>query len=203
MENINSMKEDIKILKGDSLPRRNIRVSIPAAAGSEEQLQIQKMSDTDSSEDHNTLKSAYKGLNDNRQPPSTYVKTQYGYSQESLPYVETIAPKLRQAIVEGKDINLAMLLMPPAHYFEAKDTYKKDKPDPRLYRMLSIEEFISAFGTYKNIMCEQFPHRRAELDLYERDVVDMSTRYGGSAFYEYHKQLALDRRHILKTTTSL
>lgn len=101
-----------------------------------------------------------------------------------------IAPKLRPAIVEGEYINLAMLLMPPAHYFEAKATYKKDKLDPRLNRMLSIEEFISAFGIYKNIMCEQFTHRRAELDLYERDVVDMSTRYGGSAFYEYHKQFS-------------
>lgn len=42
MENINSMKEDIKILKGDSLSRRSIRLSIPAAAGSKEQSQIQK-----------------------------------------------------------------------------------------------------------------------------------------------------------------
>lgn len=29
--------------------------------------------------------SAYVGLNDSRQLPGTYVKTQYGYSQESLP----------------------------------------------------------------------------------------------------------------------
>lgn len=89
MENINSMKEDIKILKGDSLSRRSIRLS-------KEQSQIQKTFDTDSSVDHNTLKSAYKGLNNNRQPPCRYVKTQYGYSQESLPNVETLLKNFAQ-----------------------------------------------------------------------------------------------------------
>lgn len=55
--------------------------------------------------------------------------------------------------------------------------------------MSSIEEFISASAD-KNIMCEQFPYRRAELDLYEKNVVDMSTRYGWSVFYEYLKHLS-------------
>lgn len=44
-----------------------------------------KKSDSDSSENHNALKSAYRGLYDSCQSPSPYVKTQYGYSQESLP----------------------------------------------------------------------------------------------------------------------
>ena len=29
--------------------------------------------------------------------------------------------------------------------------------------------------------------RRAELDVYKRDMVDMASRYGGHGFYEYHK----------------
>lgn len=29
--------------------------------------------------------------------------------------------------------------------------------------------------------------RRDEPDLYERDIVDMSNRYGGKGFYEYHE----------------
>lgn len=122
------MKEDIKFLKGDSLSRRSIRLSIPAAAGSKEQSQIQKKtSDTESSVDHNTLKSAYKGLNNNRQPPCTYVKTQYGYSQKSLPNVETLLQHFAK-----QSLKVSTFLMPPAHYFQVKATFKKDKPDPRL-----------------------------------------------------------------------
>lgn len=29
--------------------------------------------------------------------------------------------------------------------------------------------------------------RRPELDMYERDIIEMATRYGGTNFYEYHK----------------
>lgn len=30
-----------------------------------------------------------------------------------------------------------------------------------------------------------------ELDLYERDIIDMATRYPGKGFYEYHRQFSL------------
>jgi hypothetical protein len=36
--------------------------------------------------------------------------------------------------------------------------------DPRLYKSLTISEFITAFGKYKRIMCVKFPERRVELD---------------------------------------
>jgi len=121
---------------------------------------------------------------------STYVKTAYGYSAESLPFVETISPHLRKNITEGKDINLASLLI-PYYTGTATSDHKSEKSDPRLNKPLSLAEFIQAFGIYKNIMCSIYPHRRAELDLYERDIVDMATRYGGRGFYEYHKQFSL------------
>ena len=41
-------------------------------------------------------------------------------------------------------------------------------------------------------MCSSFPHRRSELDLYQRDIVDMASRYSGHGFYEYHKKLSAD-----------
>ena len=51
-----------------------------------------------------------------------------------------------------------------------------------------------------------------ELDLYERDIVDMATRYGGTTFYEYHNQFSareaaylkymLGQRYISSTTIS-
>ncbi len=59
--------------------------------------------------------------------------------------------------------------------------------NPGLNNVLTISQFIQAFGMYKNIMCKAHPHRRQELDLYERDILDMSSRFGGSGFYEYHK----------------
>lgn len=102
----------------------------------------------------------------------TYVKLQYGYSQESLPYVETIAPKLRKAIVKGKDNNLTMLLMPPDHYFEAKDTYNKFKQDPKLNRMLSIEEFITAFGIYTKTSCANNFHLQIR-PIYMKETLKM------------------------------
>ena len=36
-------------------------------------------------------------------------------------------------------------------------------------------------------MCDTYPARRQELDLYERDIVDMATTYHGKDIYEYHK----------------
>ena len=46
---------------------------------------------------------------------------------------------------------------------------------------------MKAFGIYKNVMCQANPSRREELDMYERDIVDMGYEYGGKGFYEYHK----------------
>lgn len=40
-------------------------------------------------------------------------------------------------------------------------------------------------------MCSVFSHRRVELDLYERQIVDMATRFPGPGFYEYHCQFSL------------
>lgn len=40
-------------------------------------------------------------------------------------------------------------------------------------------------------MCQAYPQRRQELDLYERDIIDMATRYPGNGFYEYHRQFSL------------
>ena len=130
----------------------------------------------------NTLSSGHSG-----QP------TRFGYSAESLPFVETIHPNIRKQITEGKDVNLASLLIP---YYTGPhsdpSSASKEKPDPRLNNTLTLPQFIQAFGIYKNIMCEAYPSRRVELDMYERDVVDMATRYQGRGFYEYHKTFSAE-----------
>ena len=123
-------------------------------------------------------------------------RTRFGFSAESLPLVETISPLLRQQIIAGKDVNLASLLIPYYSPLDEKDENKK--PDKRLLRSLSIGEFIQAFGIYKNIMGQAYPQRRQELDLYERDIIDMATRYPGKGFYEYHRQFSLMAASHLK-----
>lgn len=85
----------------------------------------------------------------------------FGYGIESLPFVETVSPSIRKAIIEGKDVNLAHLLIPTTNAISIRGKemkYGEEKPekDPRLYRSLSISEFIYAFGIYKNIMCQTY-----------------------------------------------
>ena len=131
-------------------------------------------------------------LDTSRDPAaSAYTQTRFGYAAESLPFVETVHPTLRKQIVEGKDVNLAALLIP---YYTGPHAdpavISKERVDPRLNQELTLPQFIQAFGIYKNVMCQAYPLRRLELDLYERDIVDMATRYQGKGFYEYHKMFS-------------
>ena len=74
----------------------------------------------------------------------------------------------------------------------------KRAPDPRLNNPLTLGQFIQAFGIYMNIMCDTYPARRQELDLYERDIVDMATKYNGKGFYEYRKAFSAQAAAHLK-----
>ena len=127
------------------------------------------------------------------------IRTKFGYSAESLPFIETVHPSLKKHIIEGRDINLAALLIPyytGVHSDPSKAS--KDRPDPRLNTTLMLPQFIQAFGIYKNIMCETYPNRRVELDLYERDIMDMASPYPGKGFYEYHKSFSAEAAAHLK-----
>ncbi|CAG2254395.1 ANK [Mytilus edulis] len=130
------------------------------------------------------------------------VRTSRGYSAETLPFVEIVSPQLRKNIISGLDINLASVLIPyyvgsgTSEMFDGDD--KNYKTDPRLTRSLSIGEFIQAFSIYKSVMCSAFPHRRSELDSYERDIVDIASRYPGKGFYEYHRRFSLDAAALMR-----
>ncbi|CAC5405182.1 unnamed protein product [Mytilus coruscus] len=147
----------------------------------------------------NALPTAAAGSEEQALRNNRYVQTPRSYSAESFPFVETVTPQVRRSIITGMDINLSSLLILYYVGMGTTDGEEKNetssyhtKPDPRLNRSLSIGEFIQAFGIYKNIMCSAFPHRRSEFDTYERDIVDMATRYPGNGFYEYHKRFSLD-----------
>ena len=121
-----------------------------------------------------------------------------GVPMSNLPQIEIISPAIRKDIIAGKDINLACLLMPgykpddsSRHMIMGNQAIPlKPLSDSRLNRNLTISEFALAFSIYKNVMCEAFPNRRYELDQYERCIVEMSSRFGGTAFYEYHKMFS-------------
>ena len=76
---------------------------------------------------------------------------------EQLPHMKLIADSVRKQIIEGKDVNLACLLI-PFYEIPANDDKAKLVQDTRLKRTLSITEFITAFGRYKRTMCSAYPN---------------------------------------------
>jgi hypothetical protein len=118
-----------------------------------------------------------------------------GYASDSLPRIDIVSPSTRKDIIAGRDINLAALLIPGYNTDESSSRHLvkgseiiplKPLTDSRLTRSLTLSEFLKAFSVYKNIMTEVYPVRRAELDTYQNDIIDMATRFP-AAFYEYHK----------------
>lgn len=129
---------------------------------------------------------------------------QPGVAAENYRNMEIVSPHLRSQILAGKDINLALLLMPNNETTSEHRRVDFDgteyimKPgDPRLSKNLTLGEFIVAFARYKNIVCEVMPHRRTELDQYERDVVEMANQFGGTRFYDYHKAFSAKAAALL------
>ena len=56
--------------------------------------------------------------------------------------METVHPSLKKQIVEGKDVNLAALLIP---FYSGQHS---DIHDPRLNNSLTLAQFIQAFAIY-------------------------------------------------------
>lgn len=164
----------------------NDQISAPSTSHG---VQAPNQSASTSSQDINApLSSSHYNL-------STAVPAQAYGRRFVSPAAVTVSPLTRQNIIQGKDINLASLLLPsPAIDRQMVDcgdvaVYLKTS-DPRLQRNLSFGEFVIAFGIYRDVLCEVFPKRREELDLYLAMMADFNQRYGGTLFYEYHKSLS-------------
>ncbi len=119
-----------------------------------------------------------------------------GVHSDSLPQIDIVSPSVRRDIIMGKDVNLASLLISgyktdletDHHLIKGGEIIPlKSTSDNRLSRNLLLSEFIMAFTTYKSIMCEAYPQRRSELDGYQRSIVEMAHKFGGTTFYEYHR----------------
>ena len=123
-------------------------------------------------------------LNDLQILKDKSVSTPYGIGSGHLSHVDVVSDKLRKKIEEGRDVNLAALLIPD--YDEPDSKSGKDKlKDPRLTKRLTIEQFRIAFGMYRRILCRKFPFRERELQSYEIDIARIHARYGAK-FYDYH-----------------
>ena len=123
--------------------------------------------------------------------------TTKGVSPNSVQNVEVVSPQLKSEIWQGRNVNMASLLIPDfvsEHELSNREIFISDgvavpfRPhkDARLLRSLTLPEFIKAFNIYRNVMCEKFD-RREELDSYLGHIVEMATDFGGTIFYEYHK----------------
>lgn len=123
----------------------------------------------------------------------------------SIRNVELLPKPIKDAILEFKDVNLAVLLL-SLDYLEAR-AYQSGKPekaekvylkllsDARVARPLSLTEFVKAFSVYKRVMLRAHPHRQEELDTYERDIIHMATLFPTGqdnhyGFYDYHKRFS-------------
>ena len=113
--------------------------------------------------------------------PSTSIANEHGVAPDNAPRIETVTAGLRQRIVQGKNINLASLLIPL--FDPSKDDERK------LTQHMSFVNFLRAFARYKRIMCEAYPNRRIELEGYEMIVQDIYALHG-DRYYEYHKLFA-------------
>ena len=119
--------------------------------------------------------------------------------------VDIISLNLLKDILEGKDINLATLLIPfydcPTKYSVVANGIEVNvtgKPDIRLNRRLSIQEFIRAFGKYKRVMTYVFDDRGTERDAYEDDIIDIHNFFD-EEFYDYHKACSAKSPVLLLT----
>lgn len=141
-----------------------------------------------------TLADVYSARHDSFASREQQTRRSYGVSPEDIPHMDLMAPSLRRQIIEGRDVNLATLLIP---YYELHEHSDKHRNDIRLRKTLTIGEFITAFGRYKRTMCQVYPDRREELDQYEAIIVNLFNTYG-SKFYEYHKLFSLKSANAMQ-----
>ncbi len=112
-----------------------------------------------------------------------------------FPPATAISPQLHAQILTGNYVNLVKTLL----CSEGQDKCVVDcgdisvllkDNDQWLSNCLTMPEFNVAFGVFRDVICEVYPLRRAELDTYLAIISDLAMTYGGTLFYEYHKSFS-------------
>ncbi|KAK0136893.1 hypothetical protein N1851_026915 [Merluccius polli] len=116
---------------------------------------------------------------------STALPAQYPVRTFITPAAANITQHTKNNILQGKDVNLAGLLLPsPAverKWVDCSDVSVLLKTtDPRITHNLSFGEFVITFSIYRDILCQAYPERRVELDAYLAIIAELYQRYGGT-----------------------
>ena len=99
-----------------------------------------------------------------------------------------LQPFPRLQLPDGCDVILCITFR---FVYETPSKQKNKDNNDRLKRNLTLDEFITAFGRYKKIMCSAFPNRAEELDAYLAHIVETARVWPQSQkFYEYHKMFS-------------
>ena len=61
-----------------------------------------------------------------------------------------------------------------------------------------VENSYRRLGFIKTSLDKRTPREGKKLDLYERDIIDIATKYPGKGFNEYHRQFSLMAASHLK-----
>lgn len=84
-----------------------------------------------------------------------------------IPFAANISQRLRDKILQGKEINLLSIILPSPEHDRKIISSPDDScstiiksADPRLIRDISIGEFLVAFGIYRDVICSVYPERR-------------------------------------------
>ena len=114
---------------------------------------------------------------------------------EDLPEMDCVPPYVKKQILEGKDVNLAILLsskcdLPQQHTMQYGGFILElnTTKDVILEHNFSLEEFNRTFRKYRSIMCKAYPHTKSELERYEADINEIAHIYG-PCFYTYYTLL--------------
>jgi hypothetical protein len=83
---------------------------------------------------------------------------------EDIPKLDYVCPTLRKQMLEGKDINLVLLLYPKNEVPQTRTIFSEGltvelsaPKDTRLEQCLTLDEFNKAFRKYRNIICKVYP----------------------------------------------
>ncbi|CAG2241264.1 unnamed protein product [Mytilus edulis] len=128
---------------------------------------------------------------------NTSTATINGVPSSSVPFLDIISPALKKQIIEGRDVNLAGLLMKDYESVQAASTLLTSSgleinlPGKRISGFIERSLLKNSYALLANIsvMCRVFPQRSEELDCYLANILQIESSYG-EKIYEYHKLFA-------------